>query len=200
MSTADRILAVLLSLFLLLLSLPAQAIDLETLATALGERGAGNATYRQTRYLGVLDEPLRSSGQLTFEPPDRLIQEQRKPEAQRLMLTGNHLVLEADGRRREVDLADSSRGAALATSLRGVLNGRIDALEKDYKLVLDDRPDKGWRLTLLPRDSELAEKIRRIEVIGHLDGDHAEAERLTMEFANGDSSVMRIDPVAEGAH
>ncbi|MFO7583011.1 outer membrane lipoprotein carrier protein LolA [Guyparkeria sp.] len=199
MSAPRLTFAVLSPLLLLLSSLPAQAIDLETLATALAERGAGSTAYRQTRHLGVLDEPLHSSGRLIFEPPDRLIQEQREPEPQRLMLAGERLVVEADGRRREIDLADSPRGAALAASLRGVLNGRFDALEEDYELDLDERHDGGWRLTLLPRDRGLAKRIRRIEIIGSLDGDHAAAERLTMEFANGDRSVMHMQPAARDA-
>ena len=181
----------------LLLPLPGYALDLETLAAALAERGAGSTSYQQTRYLDVLDEPLESSGELIFQPPDLLIQDQRRPEPQRLVLTGDRLVLEADGRRRMMELDESPRGAALAASLRGLLNGRIDRLREDYELMLDERADGEWRLTLLPLDDRLTERIRRIRVVGRLDDGMAEVRKLTMEFANGDRSVMRMRSSAE---
>ncbi|RRQ24012.1 outer membrane lipoprotein carrier protein LolA [Guyparkeria sp. SCN-R1] len=177
----------------LILPLPTYAIDIEELAAALAERGADSTAYEQTRYLGILDEPLESSGRLSFEPPDRLVQEQREPEARILTLDGEQLTFEADGRRRVVQLEDSPEGAALADSLRGILNGRIDVLSEDYELVLNERPDDGWRLHLLPLRGELADRIRRIEVIGQIDAGLAIVERLTLEFANGDRSVMRLD-------
>ncbi|WP_410473646.1 outer membrane lipoprotein carrier protein LolA [Guyparkeria sp. TX1] len=180
-------------LLLLSLPLPTYAIDIEELAAALAERGADSTEYQQTRYLGILDEPLESSGRLSFEPPDRLVQEQREPEARTLTLDGEQLTFEADGRRRVVELDDSPEGAALADSLRGILNGRVDVLREDYELVLHQRSGDGWRLNLLPLRDELADRIRRIEVIGQIDAGIANVERLTLEFANGDRSVMRLD-------
>ncbi|WP_322520362.1 outer membrane lipoprotein carrier protein LolA [Guyparkeria halophila] len=182
------------ALILLTLPLPTYALNIEELATALAERGADSTDYQQTRYLGILDEPLESSGRLSFEPPDRLVQEQRHPEARTLILDGDQLTFEAEDRRRVVQLDDSPEGAALADSLRGILNGRIEALREDYELVLSERPGNGWRLHLLPRRQVLAERIRRIEVVGQINAGLAAVERLTLEFANGDRSVMRLGP------
>ncbi|MFI9654795.1 outer membrane lipoprotein carrier protein LolA [Guyparkeria sp. GHLCS8-2] len=176
----------------LMLPLPTYAMDIEELATALADRGTDSTDYQQTRYLGILDEPLESSGRLSFEPPDRLVQAQREPQARTLTLDGEQLTFEADGRRRVVQLDDSPEGAAFADSLRGILNGRIDVLREDYELVLSERPGDGWRLNLLPLRDELAERIRRIEVIGQIEAGVADVERLTLEFANGDRSVMQL--------
>lgn len=182
------------ALILLTLPLPTYALDIEALATALAARGADSTDYQQTRYLGILDQPLESSGRLSFEPPDRLVQEQREPEARTLTLDGDQLTFEAEGRRRVVQLDDSPEGAALADSLRGILNGRLDVLREDYELVLSERPDEGWRLHLLPQQQALAERIRRIEVIGQINAGLADVQRLTLEFANGDRSVMQLGP------
>ncbi|MGM0516217.1 MAG: outer membrane lipoprotein carrier protein LolA [Pseudomonadota bacterium] len=181
-------------LLAILAPLPVLALEIDTLATALADRGAGSTTYRQVRYLGVLDEPLESSGRLSFRPPDRLVQEQLAPERRTLTLDGDRLSLEEDGRRREFDLDDSPQAAALATSLRGILNGQVDVLREDYELVLGERAGAGWQLNLLPRDQALAERIRRIEVTGTLEDGLARVDRLILEFANGDRNVMHMEP------
>ncbi|MCL7751222.1 outer membrane lipoprotein carrier protein LolA [Guyparkeria hydrothermalis] len=192
-SIARRLLAPALLLpGLLCLPLPTLAIELETLAAALAARGADSTTYEQTRYLGILDEPLESSGRLAFEPPDRLVQEQLAPEPRTLILDGEEMTYSAAGRERVVSLDDSPQGAALAASLRGILNGQVEALRDDYELVLRERAGDGWQLNLLPLTEELADRIRRIEVIGQFRDQRAEVERMTLEFANGDRSVMRL--------
>ena len=166
--------------------------SVEDLARALGARGASTAEYQQTRYLDMLDRPLESRGILRYRPPDYLVQEQTAPGHQILTLDGGQLILEAHGRQRRLSLAEHPEGAAIATSLRGVLNGRIDALRDDYEVVYQTLGDDQWGLKLLPRTKTLAERIDRIVVRGRFDEGVASVERLTIEQHNGNVNVMRI--------
>ena len=170
----------------------AQDASLDDLGQALAARGASTAEYQQTRYLDMLDQPLESRGILRYRPPDYLVQQQTAPTRQTLTLDGGQLILEAENRERRLELAEHPEGAAIATSLRGILNGRIDALRDDYEIVFQDLGHGEWGLKLLPRTETLAQRINRIVVRGRFENGMASVERLTIEHTNGNVNVMRI--------
>ncbi len=175
-------------------ALAAGAPSLDDLADALAKRGASSAEYQQTRYLDMLDKPLESRGVLRYRPPDYLVQKQTEPHRQTLILDGNMLILRADGRERRLDLADHPAGSAIATSLRGILNGQIDALQEDYDIVFQNLSDAQWGLKLLPRTDALAQQI---VVRGRLEGEVATVERVTIKHTNGSVNVMKITHPAD---
>ncbi|MCL7743812.1 outer membrane lipoprotein carrier protein LolA [Guyparkeria hydrothermalis] len=173
-------------------SLAADNASLEKLAQALSKRGASSAEYQQTRYLDMLDKPLESRGILRYRPPDYLVQQQTEPSAQTLTLDGDQLILKAEGRERRLSLSENPEGAAIASSLRGILNGRIDALQHDYDVAFRDFDDGQWGLKLDPRTEALAKRIAGIVVRGRLEDGVATVERLTIEHTNGNVNVMQI--------
>ncbi|MDG4867769.1 hypothetical protein P8631_07120 [Guyparkeria sp. 1SP6A2] len=181
-----------------LVALAATPPSLDDLADALAKRGASTAEYQQSRYLDMLDEPLESSGILRYRPPDHLVQEQTSPHHQTLTLDGGQLILQAEGRERRLALADHPEGAAIATSLRSILNGRIDALRDDYDVVFRSFSDSQWGLKLLPRTDVLAERIDRIVVRGRLENGMATVERFTIHHPDGNVNIMRITHRTDG--
>lgn len=174
--------------------LAAENASLEDLADALASRGASTAEYQQTRYLDMLDKPLESRGVLRYRPPDYLVQQQTEPSAQTLTLDGDLLILKAEGHERRLSLSENPEGAAIATSLRGILNGRIDALQRDYDVAFRDFDDGQWGLKLTPRTEALAKRISGIVVRGRLEDGAAMVDRLTIEHTNGNVNVMQITP------
>ncbi|HER34024.1 MAG: outer membrane lipoprotein carrier protein LolA [Halothiobacillaceae bacterium] len=170
----------------------AQELSIERLAQALAARGPSHAEYQQTRYLDMLDAPLESRGHLSYRPPDHLVQEQIAPTRQTLTLDGDELILQADGRTRRLNLAESPELAAVATSLRAVLNGQIERLGADYEMTFRSFGEQEWGLELVPRSDPLAAHLDRITVRGRLVDDVALVDRLTIERDNGNANVMRI--------
>lgn len=166
--------------------------SLDELADALAKHGASTAEYQQSRYLDMLDEPLESRGILRYRPPDYLVQEQTAPNHQTLTLDGGQLILKAEGRERRLALAEHPEGAAIATSLRAILNGRIDALREDYDVVFQAFSDSQWGLKLMPRTDAQAERIARILVRGRLEDGVATVERFTIHHHDGNVNIMRI--------
>lgn len=179
-------------------ALAATPPSLDDLADALAKRGASTAEYQQSRYLDMLDEPLESRGILRYRPPDYLVQEQTEPSHQTLTLDGGQMILQAEGRERRRALAEHPEGAAIATSLRGILNGRIDALREDYDVVFQAFSESQWGLKLLPRTDALAERITRIVVRGRLEDGVATVERFTIQRHDGNVNVLRITHRADG--
>lgn len=163
--------------------------DVGTLLQMLHAHPPARAHFVETKEISVLDRPLESSGELVFTPPDRLEKHVTSPGDERMVADREHLTLERGGRKQELALADYPQVAVLVESIRGTLAGDRAALERIYRLELGgDAP--GWRLTLTPRDAALAKLVTRVVI----EGSQASVQRVTVEQADGDRSLMRIIP------
>jgi len=165
----------------------AAAWDVAALMQMLREHPPGRVHFVETKEVSVLDRPLESSGELVFSPPDRLEKHVTSPGDERMVADRERLVIERRGRRQELALAEYPEVAVLVESIRGTLAGDRAALEAAYALELQgDAP--SWRLTLTPRDAALGKLVTRVMI----EGSQAQVQRVTVEQADGDRSLMRI--------
>lgn len=164
--------------------------DVGALMALLRANPAGRAHFVETKEItSLLDRPLESSGELTFTPPDRLEKHVTSPGDERLVVDRERLVIEQGGRRQELLLADYPQVAVLIESIRATLAGDRAALERTYTLQLSgDAP--AWRLVLKPRDAAAAKLVTRVTI----EGSQARVQRVAVEQADGDRSLMRIIP------
>ena len=161
--------------------------DVAALMALLRAHPPGKAHFTETKQVSVLDRPLESSGELVFTPPDRLEKHVTSPGDERMVADRERLVIERRGRRQELALAEYPEVAVLVESIRGTLAGDRAALEAAYALELQgDAP--SWRLTLTPRDAALGKLVTRVMI----EGSQAQVQRVTVEQADGDRSLMRI--------
>ena len=161
--------------------------DVETLMALLRAHPPGRAHFVETKEVSILDRPLESSGELVFTPPDRLEKHVTSPGDERLVVDRDRLVIQRQGRRQELALADYPQVAVLIESIRGTLGGDRAALERTYTLELAGDA-QGWRLVLRPRDAALAKLVTQVTI----EGSQAEVQRVAIEQADGDRSLMRI--------
>ena len=137
----------------------------------------------------MLDAPLESAGTLRYEAPDRLEKNTERPIRESMMLDGDQLVVERDGRRRSLPAAQLPGVAALVGGLRDTLGGNAQALRKIFKVVVQGDA-ANWQVDLLPSDPGSAELVSRITLRGRQDR-LLEVETLQ---ADGDRSVMTLSP------
>jgi hypothetical protein len=166
------------------------AWDVAALMQLLRAHPAGRATFHETKRVSVLDRPLESSGELVFTPPDRLEKRVTSPGAERIVADRERLVLERAGRKQVLELRDYPEVAVLIESIRGTLAGDREALDRLYTLELTG-DERAWRLVLKPRDPALRRLVERIEI----EGSGARVERVAVDQADGDRSLMQIAPV-----
>jgi len=180
-----------LSLLAALLSAPALAAwDMPALMAALAAHPAGKTRFTETKTLSVLDAPVVSSGELVHAPPDRLEKNTLSPKPESLVVERDTLTLERDGRRREMRLRQYPEILAIIEAVRGMLTGNRELLEQYYEPALTGEP-RDWRLVLKPRDERTQRWVRQIAITGK-NGDILVIET---EQADGDRSVMRIEPL-----
>jgi len=167
--------------------------DLETLTALLARVRSGEATFVETRRIEMLDRTLTSSGRLMFKAPDVFVRETLKPRREKLAVDGNTLTMSIGERSRTLQLDASPEAAVIVEALRGTLTGNRAALERLFETrVVGDAG--AWTLELVPRDLRLRGQVASVRVSGR----ESVVREVRVLLADGDHSVMTIEPVAAG--
>lgn len=158
----------------------------------LAQNRNGHAKFIEKKYIGIVDKPVESSGELFFSAPDKLEKRTLKPHAESMILDGRRLIIDRAGKKRlTLDLGDYPEAAAFVDSIRGTLAGDMGALEKVYNLTLSGSVTK-WQLILLPRYSRMSDVITRIVI----QGSKGDVSRIDFDMADGDRSEMTVTKLA----
>jgi hypothetical protein len=164
---------------------------LPDLMHTLAQKKSGRASFVEKKYIGILDKPLESSGELSFEAPDRLEKRTLKPNPEVMLLDGDKLTITLhDKRPLYLRLQDHPEVAALVDSIRGTLSGDQTALEKNYAIEFTGVSSK-WQLTLTPVQKAVAKVVSQIRI----GGAEAAIKTITFDQLDGDHSEMTISKV-----
>lgn len=165
--------------------------QLQQLMSLLGQRRHGEVSFVETDYLAILDRPVKSSGVLVYDAPDRLEKRTLKPKRESLVLQGDDLTAQRGHRTYHLQLSAYPQVAPLVDAVRDTLAGNEAALEKVFQVSLTG-PLAGWKLRLVPLDPAVAKKISRIEISGARD----QIRSVEIRQVDGDHSVMTLAPAA----
>lgn len=187
-----RLAALFAALFLLTLAPAGHTADwqLADLMQVLAQTRSAQARFVERKYIAMLDKPVESSGELLFRAPDHMEMRTLKPKKQSLLLDGDRLTMEQDGRQRTVSLQSYPEVAAFVEGIRGTLAGDRQALERVYKVHLLGTPAR-WQLVLVPLEPGMSRIISRIRI----GGSQGEVTLVAYDHADGDRSEMQITPL-----
>jgi hypothetical protein len=107
---------------------------------------------------------------------------------------GNQVTFVRNGRSRQLGLDGVPEMAVLVEAIRGTLGGNAATLQKYFRLNLSGQRHQ-WSLQLDPLDARLADQVRWITLAGRL----GEVRSVEVQLADGDRSLMQIEPVARAA-
>ena len=169
----------------------AAGFDLGALTSLLGRVRSGEATFVETRRIEMLDRTLTSSGRLTFKAPDVFVRETLRPRHEKLAVDGNTLTMSIGERSRTMQLDASPEAAVIVEAIRGTLTGNRATLERLFETTVSGDA-QAWTLKLVPRDLRLRGQVSAVQVSGREDI----AREVQVQLADGDRSVMTIEPVA----
>lgn len=182
-----------MSLSLLLPGLAcAASFDLESLMRSLSEVKSGEAAFTEERHVMQLDQTLLSSGRLRFTAPDTFIRETLKPRQERLAVVGNQLTMSQGNRSRSTLLDSVPDAVIIVEAVRGTLTGNRDTLQRLFTTQLQGTSQR-WQLELVPRDARLRGQISQLR----LTGQQSQVREVRITMADGDYSVMKIEPVTQ---
>jgi hypothetical protein len=168
----------------------AQELQLPELMRLLAVHKSAKATFVERKFIGILDKPVDSSGELSFTAPDRLEKRTVSPRVESLVLEGDRLTIESNGKKMVISLQAHPEAAAFVESIRGTLAGDLGALEKFYSVQLSGGIEH-WKLQLVPRQPEMLRIVSRIR----FEGSQSAVNSIVFEQADGDRSEMQVTPV-----
>jgi outer membrane lipoprotein-sorting protein len=165
----------------------AATFDVATLFDSLAKERPAHAQFHERKYLSLLAQPVESSGELSFTPPNHLEKRTISPKPETIVVDDKQLVIERGGKRQTLELAQNTGVAALITSIRSTLAGDLASLSREYSIQLDGDASV-WHLVLRPLAPALTALVDRIEI----GGVEAQVRTVTIFQADGDRSVMTI--------
>ena len=178
------------------LALPARAqgtFDLVQLMRTLAQVKAGEASFVEKRSVAMLERTLQSSGRLSFEAPDTFVRETLKPMQEKIAVVGNEVTMSRGTRSRTVPLDSVPEAAVIMEAIRGTLTGNREAIERNFSASVSGTAQR-WELELKPNEPRLRELVISVR----LSGAQALVREVAVAMADGDRSVMTIEPVVPG--
>ncbi len=169
----------------------AGAWTLDRLMSTLARNKSGRATFTETKYLSIAEQPVESSGELVFVAPDHLEKHTLRPKPEHLVIDGDKLTVERNQRKFTMPLAQYPELNAFIESIRATLAGNRYVLEAIYKVAITGHGD-DWTLTLTPIDTRMQKVISTIT----LDGTRDMLRSVAIRQADGDHSLMRLQRVS----
>ena len=168
--------------------------DIVQLMRTLAQVRAGEASFTETRTVAILERSLESSGRLSFEAPDSFVRETLKPRREKIAVIGNQVTMSIGSgtgtRSRTVPLDSVPEAAVIMEAIRGTLTGNRDAIERNFTPAVSGTPQR-WTLELKPREPRLRELVISVRLVG----EKALVREVTVAMADGDRSVMTIEPL-----
>jgi Outer membrane lipoprotein carrier protein LolA-like len=167
----------------------ARAADLDDVLALLAQRQHGHVEFVEQQFLKMLDHPLESQGELTYDAPDRLEKRTLKPRAESLALVGQTLTVERGKTHRVVDLRAYPQVQPFIESIRGTLAGDRTALERLFHLEFSGTLPR-WTLTLVPLDAKVRQSVAQVRI----DGARDQLLKVEIKQQDGDRSLMTLRP------
>jgi outer membrane lipoprotein-sorting protein len=168
--------------------------DLAQLTQLLARVRSGEARFTERRHVAMLDQPLDASGRLKFAAPDTFVRETLQPRRERIAVVGNQLTLTQGNRTRNIALDASPEATVMVEAIRATLTGNREALEHHFRTSVTGDA-RQWRLELVPRDTRLRAQVSSIRLVGF----GSDVREVVVQLADGDRSVMAIEPVQRAA-
>lgn len=171
------------------LAQPVQALELDALLGGVAHTERRAVAFEETRTIAGMTKPLRSRGQLIYEPGGRLIKRIETPRRETAILDEDRLtILDADDTEvATIDLWMQRDLQLVFTGLQAVFSGDATALRKAFDIRVSG--DTGqWALHLTPKPDEDDLRLETVVVSG--------SARKIADFAvrerNGDTAVIRL--------
>ncbi|MDT7836742.1 outer membrane lipoprotein carrier protein LolA [Aquabacterium sp. OR-4] len=170
---------------------PARALELDELMNLLSQTRGGQARFTEERQVKGLDAPLTSSGLLSFAAPDRFTRQTLQPRPETLAVQGKIITISRSGRTRSLVLDAIPEMEAIVEAVRGTLTGNGATLRQHFRTTVSGQPEL-WTLELVPLEPRLQVMLSQVRISGR----RAELRSVEMRMADGDRSVMQVEPLA----
>jgi hypothetical protein len=173
----------------------ARPVDAGWILDKLARPAPMRTPFVEVRDSPMLKTPLRIEGLYVRPDADTLVREVRAPYAETTTIRAGEASIARDGRApRRFSLSRAPELASLQASFGAMLSGDRAALEQAYSI--DTRGTRQrWAMTLVPKDAQLAARVRDIV----LHGRGAELRCIETRPAKGEAQRTLLAGAARAA-
>ncbi len=149
-----------------------------------------SAHFTERKYAAILNQPIESTGTLSYTAPGSLEKRTLTPKPETIMLHDDQLSgTQANGEPFQVSLSDHPDIGTLVEGVRSTMAGDQATLGRYYSIALEgDQSD--WHLSLTPLDRAVRDKVDGIRI----DGAGTQLRRIQVHEHDGDRSDMIVTP------
>lgn len=161
---------------------------LQQLSTKMALSDSSRGQFEQVRWLRVLKQPLRSSGEFLYQRELGMLWQQQTPFGNLLLLKQGELIQQDSQGKLSVTKADAGPAAVaemLPRMMQSLLSGDIQALSQGFELYLLNGQAGHWQLGLKAKEQTMAALLPQMVLEGSQD-----LESLTLLAKNGDISQI----------
>jgi hypothetical protein len=166
----------------------AEALSVEHLQRLLQDAPHADVRFTEMRESRWLAAPIESSG--TMRSNAMMLEkrvERPRPETWRILSDRMQVTAPGSDGVKEVMLDRAPAAAALADTLRRVMAGQLEALNKDFQLELSG-DEREWTLQLTPRHPDVARQLKQIS----LQGAGRRLAVIVIQESQGDRTTTRL--------
>ncbi len=117
---------------------PTPVKDVATLKSKMQVAAAGvnsiQSDFAQEKYLSAMGNSMKSSGKFYYQKSDKVKLEYLVPFKQNLVMNGNKLVMELNGKKNAMDASANPMAAELKKVITACMSGDITSIGENYKL------------------------------------------------------------------
>lgn len=148
--------------------------------------------FVEKRQSQLLAEPLILHGHVSFSRDGVLAKSIDRPFRESVLITGERMELERDGKTRRVSLDKRAGVKVFYAGMRALLNGDAHALLELFDVTTEDI-DERWRLRLVPKQDELRTFVEKLTISGQ----GSQVLTVHTDQPGGDWQEMSFTPVSD---
>ena len=160
---------------------------LPELFSALSAHPQNKVQYEEIKHVSYLEQPLTSSGNLIYQPPDTIIREQAHPNKAVFMVNGSEISMQTGSQKKVMGIDKVPMMRAFRQAASGMLEGNLAKVTEFAHLTLKGVMGE-WELLLKPKNEAMAKVVRSIIYRGR----HGAITEIEINELSGDWSVMKL--------
>jgi outer membrane lipoprotein-sorting protein len=111
--------------------------------------------FTQTKYIRLLSEKIVSTGVFSYQKPDKVCLDYQKPVKYLIVINGNRIKIDADGKINTFDAGSNRLMSQMSTLVSACMTGNLDRLSSDYELTFKENDAMYW-IAVIPTGSAKA--------------------------------------------
>jgi outer membrane lipoprotein-sorting protein len=161
---------------------------LQAVAAAQRDTRTIEADFVQVKHLGLLEEPMVSTGRFAFKQPDRVRLDVESPEPATILIDGRNVRIPGLTQQQQKGMGMAPIGAMFG-QLAKIFRGDVEGLRQDFE-VTAEADGADVRVRLVPRRADWKKAFRSIEL--RFSGGLSHLETLRLEDELGDSLEVTL--------